>query len=60
MEKWRVGVLPADGGLDKRGWSLRGQLLYPVLAEDGKVLAWVARLGAVGIGASGEIRPDPR
>jgi 5S rRNA maturation endonuclease (ribonuclease M5) len=43
MEKWRVGVLPADGGRDKRGWSLRGQLLYPVLAEDGKVLAWVAR-----------------
>lgn len=43
MEKWRVGVLPLDGGADKRGWSLRGQLLYPVLSEDGKVLAWVAR-----------------
>jgi 5S rRNA maturation endonuclease (ribonuclease M5) len=43
MEKWRVGVLPADGGRDKRGWSLRGQLLYPVLGEDGKLLAWVAR-----------------
>lgn len=43
MEKWRVGVLPADGGPDKRGWSLRGQLLYPVLSEDEKLLAWVAR-----------------
>ncbi len=43
MEKWRVGVLPLDGGNDKRGWSLRGQLLYPILGEDGKLLAWVAR-----------------
>jgi len=43
MEKWRVGVLPLDGGKDKRGWSLRGQLLYLILAEDGKELAWVAR-----------------
>jgi 5S rRNA maturation endonuclease (ribonuclease M5) len=43
MEKWRIGVLPQDGGADKRGWSLRGQLLYPVLSEDGKLLAWVAR-----------------
>jgi hypothetical protein len=34
MEKWRVGVLPLDGGGDKRGWSLRGQLLYPIRAED--------------------------
>ena len=38
MEKWRVGVLPLDAGKDKRGWSLRGQLLYPVLAEDGPSL----------------------
>lgn len=43
MQKWRVGVLPQDGGADKRGWALRGQLLYPVLGEDGKLLAWVAR-----------------
>lgn len=43
MGKWRVGVLPLDGGKDKRGWSLRGKLLYPIFAEDGKVLAWVAR-----------------
>lgn len=43
MEKWRVGVLPQDAGSDKRGWSLRGQLLYAILSEDGKLLAWVAR-----------------
>jgi hypothetical protein len=43
MQKWRVGVLPGDGGSDKRAWSLRGQILYPVLSEDGLVLAWVAR-----------------
>jgi 5S rRNA maturation endonuclease (ribonuclease M5) len=36
-------VLPQDGGSDKRGWSIRGQIIYPVLAEDGQVLAWVAR-----------------
>jgi len=43
MQKWRVGVLPQDGGPDKRGWALRGQLLYPVLSEAGQLLAWVAR-----------------
>jgi 5S rRNA maturation endonuclease (ribonuclease M5) len=43
MDKWRVGVLPLDGGGDKRGWGLRGQLLYAVLGEDGQLLAWVAR-----------------
>jgi len=43
MTKWRVGVLPTDGGGDKRGFSLRGQIIYPVLSEDGKVLAWVGR-----------------
>lgn len=43
MRKWRIGVLPLDGGQDKRGWSLRGQVLYPVISEEGQVLAWVAR-----------------
>ncbi len=43
MAKWRVGVLPLDGGDDKRGWSLRGQVIYPIQAEDGQVLAWVSR-----------------
>lgn len=43
MAKWRAGVLPQDGGSDKRAWSLRGQLLYPVLSEHGQLLAWAAR-----------------
>lgn len=43
MEKWGIGALPHDGGKDKRAWSLRGQVLYPVLGEDGQLLAWVAR-----------------
>ncbi len=43
MKKWRVGYLPMDGGGDKRGWSLRGHIVYPMLSEEGKVLAWVGR-----------------
>jgi len=43
MKKWRAGYLPNDGGGDKRGWSLRGGIVYPVLSEQGKVLAWVGR-----------------
>ena len=43
MKKWRCGYLPNDGGGDKRGWSLRGSFIYPVVAEDGQVLAWVGR-----------------
>ena len=43
MQKWRVGVLRQDNDSDKRGWALRGQLLYPVRSEVGQVLAWVAR-----------------
>ena len=43
MRKWRVGYLPQDGGGDKRGWSLRGHIVYPVCSEDGKVLAWAGR-----------------
>jgi hypothetical protein len=43
MQKWRCGYLPNDGGGDKRGWSLRGSIVYPVLVENGKVLAWVGR-----------------
>jgi hypothetical protein len=42
MTKWRSGYLPNDGGGDKRGWSLRGSILYPVLSEQGKVLACIA------------------
>ena len=43
MTKWRCGYLPNDGGGDKRGWSLCGSVLYPVLSEQGKVLASAGR-----------------
>lgn len=43
MTKWRCGYLPNDGGGDKRGWSFRGSIIYPVLSEQGQVLAWVGR-----------------
>lgn len=43
MRKWRVGYLPSDGGGDKRGWSLRGQILYPLLSTEGKLLCWIGR-----------------
>ena len=43
MRKWRVGYLPSDGGGDKRGWSLRGCILYPLLSIDGKLLGWIGR-----------------
>jgi 5S rRNA maturation endonuclease (ribonuclease M5) len=43
MKKWRCGYLPNDGGGDKRGWSLKGCMVYPVLSETGKVLCWVGR-----------------
>jgi DNA primase len=43
MEKWRVGYLPRDGGGDKRGWSLRGHIIYPILSDRGKVLTWIGR-----------------
>ncbi|MBX3452675.1 MAG: toprim domain-containing protein [Planctomycetaceae bacterium] len=42
LRKWSVGVLPT-GGEDKRGWSLRGHVVYPIHSEDGKLLAWIAR-----------------
>ena len=43
LKKWRSGYMPNDGGGDKRGWSLRGSIIYPVLSESGKVLTWVGR-----------------
>jgi len=43
MRKWRVGYLPSDGGGDKRGWSLRGNLIYPLLSVDDKILGWIGR-----------------
>lgn len=43
LMKWKAGYLPSDGGGDKRGWSLRGDILYPVLSEQNRVLAWIGR-----------------
>lgn len=43
MKKWRCGYLPNDGGGDKRGWSLRGAIVYGVASETGKILCWVGR-----------------
>lgn len=43
MEHFRMGFLPADGGGDKRGWSLRSHIIYPLLDEQGEVLAWIGR-----------------
>ena len=43
MEKWNCGVLPLDGGGDKRGWSIRGHLIYPLRGEDGRITGYVAR-----------------
>ena len=43
MEKWRMGYLPNDGGGDKRGWSLRGQIVYGFFSDDNKLLGWVGR-----------------
>ncbi len=43
MKKWRCGYLPNDGGGDKRGWSLRGGMVYAVFSETGRVLCWVGR-----------------
>ncbi len=43
MEKWHIGILPTDGGGDKRGWSLRNQVVYPFKSEDNEVIAFAAR-----------------
>lgn len=43
MEKWHVGLMPKDGGGDKRGWSLRDHIVYPFLSEENEVIAFVGR-----------------
>ncbi len=43
MEKWRMGYLPNDGGGDKRGWSMRGRIVYGFLSDDNKLLGWIGR-----------------
>ena len=43
MEKWRVGVMPKDAGSDKRGFSLRGAVVYTFFSDQGEVLGFVGR-----------------
>jgi len=43
MCRWHVGVMPMDGGGDKRGWSLRNMIVYPFGSEEGEVIAFAAR-----------------
>ncbi len=43
MQKWQVGLMPKDGGGDKRGWSLRDHIVYPFLSEENEVIAFVGR-----------------
>ena len=43
MQKWRMGYLPNDGGGDKRGWSLRGHMVYAFLSNDNQLLGWIGR-----------------
>ena len=43
MTKWNVGILPTDGGGDKRGWSLRNHIIYPIRSEINEVLCFVGR-----------------
>jgi hypothetical protein len=43
MEKWRMGYLPNDGGGDKRGWSLRGHVVYAFLSDTDELLGWIGR-----------------
>ena len=43
MRKWHAGILPADGGGDKRGFSLRSQMIYTFRSEIGEVLGFVSR-----------------
>jgi len=41
--KWRMGYLPRDTGGDKRGGTMRGQIVYPMVSEEGEVLTWFGR-----------------
>jgi len=43
MQKWDVGVLPMDGGGDKRGWSLRNHIIYTLRSEDNEVIGFAGR-----------------
>jgi len=41
--KWRVGYLPRSTGQDRRGGTMRGTIVYPLLSERGEVLTWFGR-----------------
>lgn len=41
--RWRMGYLPRDTGGDHAGGTMRGKIVYPMLAEDGQVLTWFGR-----------------
>jgi len=41
--RWRMGYLSRDTGGDKRGGTMRGQIVYPMLSGDGEVLTWFGR-----------------
>jgi hypothetical protein len=42
-QRWRVGYLPRDAGGDRAGGTMRGKIVYPMLADDGEVLTWFGR-----------------
>ena len=42
-DEWGVGVRPGGTGTDKRGWSLRNQVVYRFLSESNEVLCYVGR-----------------
>ncbi len=42
-DEWGVGVRPGRTGTDKRGWSLRNQVVYRFLSENNEVLCYVGR-----------------
>ncbi len=41
--RWRVGYLPRDTGGDHAGGTMRGNIVYPMLSENGEVLTWFGR-----------------
>jgi len=41
--RWRMGYLPRDTGSDHAGGTMRGRIVYPMLADDGQVLTWFGR-----------------
>jgi len=42
-KEWGVGLRPARTGADRRGWSLRNQVVYRFLSENNEVLCYVGR-----------------